>query len=623
MSSIQTRTIHARDNPTDEGVRNRYSENKISTLTMTYFSTFVSFIMTHYQLSTVCRAHNFRHKLLSQPKRRDRSTMADDNTSNKKPRLHSVLKDLFVKNSKKEKDGVTAMDVLQQLLETNVVTEEAVRAAYQTLESSRQLKKEISSPPVTKEAHSPPSYRTRHISLRFYYDGSKYTGLAENIGFPADNSVEKEVFKALIKAKLIESRATSGYSRCGRTDKGVSAVGQVVALQLKSAFHEQASWDEEGTSLLETKDLVNNSRDKLSVWSPMRKKKGDTTDTIVRQHKDLTEYPFDKILNNLLPDDIRILAWSPVSDDFSARFSCMTRTYRYFFVKRQMDLEKIREGLQLMVGIHDFRNFCKMDIEKVYNFERKIHNAKVVETGNDDVCYLEILGQAFLWHQIRCIASILFTVGEGQEPPSIVTELLDVVKCPGKPSYPLAPERPLVLHHCGYPNVEFGYSAHNLWHVYSHLEQQWEDLVLAEARIRNCQSSLSECSVTLEDLTGFAVTRLKFRHRKSRFNDDNSVGDVDHPFGDAKTVLWSDALAWLKESYELMPDPSGAKDSAYSPLLGRAKGTTYEEKVAALALQPTSKRFRKYEDNVFKKRLTKEEDHAFYTHMSKQGGSGV
>jgi tRNA pseudouridine38/39 synthase len=141
-----------------------------------------------------------------------------------------------------------------------------------------------------------------------------------------------------------------------------------------------------------------------------------------------------------------------------------------------------------MVGSHDFRNFCKIDIEKVSDFERTILKAEVIETGNDDVCYLQIVGQAFLWHQIRCIASILFLVGDKLEPPSIVTELLDVENCPGKPSYPLAPEFPLVLHHCGYSNVDFGHSAQNTWNVYSHLEQQREDLALAEARIRNCQS---------------------------------------------------------------------------------------------------------------------------------------
>lgn len=38
---------------------------------------------------------------------------------------------------------------------------------------------------------------------------------------------QEQIFIALRRGKLIEDRATSQYSRCGRTDKGVSAFGQV------------------------------------------------------------------------------------------------------------------------------------------------------------------------------------------------------------------------------------------------------------------------------------------------------------------------------------------------------------------------------------------------------------
>ena len=43
----------------------------------------------------------------------------------------------------------------------------------------------------------------------------------QNIAF------QEQIFIALIKGKLIEDRASANYSRCGRTDKGVSAFGQV------------------------------------------------------------------------------------------------------------------------------------------------------------------------------------------------------------------------------------------------------------------------------------------------------------------------------------------------------------------------------------------------------------
>ena len=152
-----------------------------------------------------------------------------------------------------------------------------------------------------------------------------------------------------------------------------------------------------------------------------------------------------------------------------------------------------------------------MDVEKVYNFERLIHSAELVElqepamtTKNGQLCYLKIIGQAFLWHQIRCIAEVIFMIGNGLESPSIITELLDVEKNPGKPSYPLADEKPLVLHDCAFPNLRFGYAVQNLWTVSCQLEKQWEDLILAAMRIRSGIESLHSCSILTKDMIDFA-----------------------------------------------------------------------------------------------------------------------
>ena len=45
------------------------------------------------------------------------------------------------------------------------------------------------------------------------------------------------------------------------------------------------------------------------------------------------------MLNGVLPEEIRVLSWAPVSPDFSARFSCLQRTYKYFFPLGTMDIE--------------------------------------------------------------------------------------------------------------------------------------------------------------------------------------------------------------------------------------------------------------------------------------------
>ena len=47
--------------------------------------------------------------------------------------------------------------------------------------------------------------------------------------------------------------------------------------------------------------------------------------------EDAVELPYVKMLNRVLPQDIRILDWAPVAAEFSARFDCRSRTYRYYF----------------------------------------------------------------------------------------------------------------------------------------------------------------------------------------------------------------------------------------------------------------------------------------------------
>jgi tRNA pseudouridine38/39 synthase len=92
------------------------------------------------------------------------------------------------------------------------------------------------------------------------------------------------------------------------------------------------------------------------------------------------------------------------------------------------------QASQYLIGEHDFRNFCKLDkakrttMRKIISVEI-ITNSEVVE-DKYDICHLVINGQAFLWHQIRCIVGILFLIGQNLEEPEVVRELLDLVKYP-------------------------------------------------------------------------------------------------------------------------------------------------------------------------------------------------
>lgn len=82
---------------------------------------------------------------------------------------------------------------------------------------------------------------------------------------------------------------------------------------------------------------------------------------------------------------------------------------------------------QPLVGTHEFSNFCKIDKSNLV-YTRRIISVDVVVPGQSpyDICQLVIVGQSFLWHQIRCIVGVLLLIGQGLEEVNVVKELLDV-----------------------------------------------------------------------------------------------------------------------------------------------------------------------------------------------------
>ncbi len=79
-------------------------------------------------------------------------------------------------------------------------------------------------------------YHKRHIAQNMAYLGWDFHGFASQES--TENTIEGHFFAALSKACLIENRADCNYSRCGRTDKGVSAFSQVVSLDVRSNLTE-------------------------------------------------------------------------------------------------------------------------------------------------------------------------------------------------------------------------------------------------------------------------------------------------------------------------------------------------------------------------------------------------
>lgn len=261
-------------------------------------------------------------------------------------------------------------------------------------------------------------FHKRHVLLKFCYLGWDYDGyvIQEN----TNETIEFYLFHALLKICLIENRESSNYNRCGRTDKGVSAFEQVVSIDLRSTVSPENQLTQAGIN---------------------------------------EEINYCLLINKVLPKHIRAISWRPlITPTFSARFDCIGRTYKYFFPRGILKVDDMQEACKYLVGSHDFRNLCKMDVGNgVINYIRRLDNVEIkVATKNHqnmpefDMLYLEIKGSAFLWHMIRCIVAILMLVGQQRESPEIVRELLDIEANSKKPQYSLASEIPLNLFCCNF-----------------------------------------------------------------------------------------------------------------------------------------------------------------------------
>ena len=235
-------------------------------------------------------------------------------------------------------------------------------------ENSSNALRTATSKPSREFDHS--AHPRRKIALKFCYSGWDYNGLTfQNDKTPLP-TVEETIFNALVKARLIDPElGPQGceWERCGRIDSGVSAAGQVISLWVRSnldrddiASKYAFSGVQEGPR--EDHDAGATAENSVLNDLPLFVDNPEQTPALLpNSDKKLEEIRYVPVLNRLLPATIRIIAWSPVTPTFSARFACRYRHYKYFFSAESLDVQAMQEAAQRLVGEYDFRNFCKLD----------------------------------------------------------------------------------------------------------------------------------------------------------------------------------------------------------------------------------------------------------------------
>jgi len=144
-----------------------------------------------------------------------------------------------------------------------------------------------------------------------------------------------------------------------------------------------------------------------------------------------TPIPTDRlagVLNGRLPEDIRVRKVADVDGRFHARFDALAKHYRYLiergetgdvFLSRRtyrfveaVDIPRLREAAQLLVGEHDFASFQCVQPDPREDTVRVIHRLSVEEDGR--LLSIDVWGNGFLYKMVRTMAGSLLEVGRGK-----------------------------------------------------------------------------------------------------------------------------------------------------------------------------------------------------------------
>ncbi|WP_049921849.1 tRNA pseudouridine(38-40) synthase TruA [Halopiger djelfimassiliensis] len=245
-------------------------------------------------------------------------------------------------------------------------------------------------------------------AFRLAYDGSDYYGFQRQ---PDVATVEDALFDALRALGVLEPDADKpdAYAAAGRTDAGVSALAQTVALEAPD-------------------------------WLTPR------------------------ALNAELPADVRAWAAADAPAGFHATHDATRREYTYHLYApleagrsepasdRPVDDDRFAAACEALSGTHDFHNLTPDD----HNTER---SPTVAATRDGDYLVVTVSAGGFARELVRRLVSLARAVGTGDAPLEKIDRALAPTPLPGHEGIAPAPPEPLVLTDVSYPDLAFAVDA--------------------------------------------------------------------------------------------------------------------------------------------------------------------
>lgn len=142
-------------------------------------------------------------------------------------------------------------------------------------------------------------------------------------------------------------------------------------------------------------------------------------------------------INSALPEDVNVTWARTVDDAFHARFSAVSRSYRYLLLNRfarsalycrrawwvheALDVSLMQRGADFLVGRHDFSAFRAAGCQAATPV-RDIQVMRIERLG--DRLTLTVTANAFLQHMVRNITGTLVAIGKGERPPEWAADVL-------------------------------------------------------------------------------------------------------------------------------------------------------------------------------------------------------
>lgn len=217
------------------------------------------------------------------------------------------------------------------------------------------------------------------IAIGIEYDGSRFHGWQSQ---PSGDTIQDHLERAL--ASIAGERVR--LAAAGRTDAGVHALAQVAHFET-AAVRPESAW--------------------------------------VRG------------VNALLAQAVAVQWAAPVADDFHARYSALSRTYRYVLYNHPvrpalhhgrvgwfhlpLDAEAMRAALTHLAGEHDFSAFRSSECQ-AKSPVRTLRRWAIERRGA--LLSFEFTANGFLHHMVRNIVGCLVYVGKGKYPPGWLAEVL-------------------------------------------------------------------------------------------------------------------------------------------------------------------------------------------------------